>query len=526
MSVLISKELPQAKFPEEVGVSSEKLLELYEKMEETENHGFMVIRHGKIAAQWFREPYSATTPHIMYSVSKSISALAIGFAVNEGIISLDDKVVDYFPEYVPKHCDENLKKLTLRHLITLTAGRNVSPVMSKVKNDWIKIYMKSKSDYAPGEKFSYVNENFHMALAMLRKATGVSAVEFLTPRLFDPLGIPVPFWETDHKGVEAGGWGIYLSATDLAKIALCFLNNGVYEGKQIIPASWISDATVNHKGPKAPVDNGNDYGYGYGIWFRANANHPLRFDGLFGQIAEIYRDHDAVTVIIGGDAPAKSRQLIFDYFPDAFIDEKPTAKGSVKIPAGKPYEILFSEFRSSLEKEINNKTAVFRRWNYLNLIGFPLSVMPSAATYMSRIKGGDINDVSFEFFPDYLRFSWREHQYRYTVDCGMDGKWRITELILTGIPSHAYSSAKWENNNTLLLDIRTSESVGARILEFKINGRKINMKPSSQPDVGIIIDGVRFALKTFVKSDFLTDLIIAFLKKVVEPTYHGHFRRF
>ena len=134
---------------------------------------------------------------------------------------------------------------------------------------------------------------------MLQKVTGISTVEFLTARLFEPLGIPVPVWECDHSGVEVGGWGIFLSATDFAKIALCLLNDGVYDNKQIIPSEWVAQTSVNRKVPKS--DNEEDLGYGYGVWVREGKNPIIRFDGLFGQVAEIYKNYDAVTVVIGGD---------------------------------------------------------------------------------------------------------------------------------------------------------------------------------------------------------------------------------
>ena len=130
MSATVSSELPFALTPEEFVISSEKMLELLREIKQTECHGFMVIRHGKVAVQWFKKPYSAVEPHAMYSVSKSITAIAIGFAVCEGLISLDDKVADYFPEAVPAKSDDNLKKVTLKHLISLTAGRN-SPLEIK-----------------------------------------------------------------------------------------------------------------------------------------------------------------------------------------------------------------------------------------------------------------------------------------------------------------------------------------------------------------------------------------------------------
>lgn len=526
MSAAVSSEFPFARAPEEVGVSSEKMREMLMEMKRTECHGFIVIRHGRIAAQWFRKPYSASEPHAMYSVSKSIAAIAIGFAVSEGLISLDDRVMDYFPEAVPKKCDENLKKVTLRHLITMTAGRGISPLTSKVKNDWIDIFMKSKSSYAPGESFSYVNECFYMALAMLRKVTGVSTVEFLAPRLFEPLGIPAPYWESDQRGIEAGGWGIVLTPIDLAKIAVCFMNDGVYNGKQIIPADWIAESSVNHKGAKAPKQNSYNFGYGYGVWLREGENPPIRFDGLFGQVAEIYKKYDAVVVIVGGDVDVAHRAVMFKYFPESFIDEQPNCEPSDKF--GKPlydtkYEPIFSEYRSPLEREINKRRIVFKKNRLLDLIGFQLSVLPATATFMSKDKAGNITDVSFEFEEDEVVFSWREGDEKNSISCGLDGQWHKSAMKLASAPYTAFACAAWENVNTLKLIIRPQECVCARNLTFTFSDEMVKMKPESDPPIDTILNGVRGLLKAFIKSEAARDRLLDWGKSHVEPIHSGRF---
>ncbi|HZJ77723.1 MAG TPA: serine hydrolase [Clostridia bacterium] len=521
-------ELPCARTPEEVGVSSTKMLEMFKLMEKTDYHGFMVIRHGKIAAQWFRKPYTSTAPHAMYSVSKSISAIAIGFAVSEGLISLDDKVVDFFPEYVPSKCDSDLKKVAIKHLITLSAGRDISPLKSKVKNDWIEIFMKSKSAYTPGENFSYINECFHIALAMLRKVTGVSTVEYLTPRLFEPLEIPVPFWESDHNGVEAGGWGLFLSATDLAKVAICFMNNGVYNGKQVIPQEWIAQALVNRKGPKAKIQNNHNFGYGYGLWIKPGEEPPVRFDGRFGQVAEIYKKYDAVAVIIGGDIHAANRDIIFNYFPESFIDEQPNAEPNEELAQAiskAEYKVLFSEYRSPIENIINDKCITFSKKRVLNMLDFQVSVIPTAATYMSKYRAGNITDVRFNFKSDSVNFSWCEGDETNSIDCGLDGKWRSTKMLLTGVPYTSYAAAAWKNNNTLMLNIRPQESFCARNLKFIFSGNKVKMKPSSDPPIDAILDGVRGTIKSFLKSEKLTDKLLTWGKNYIEPVHSGRFRK-
>ena len=240
MRVLEREYLPRSASPEEAGVSSVAVAAFMEDMKKSgiENHSFLILRHGKVAAECFFAPFTRDTPHAMYSVSKSFTSTAIGFAVEEGLLSLDAKVIDFFPEYRPAQPDEKLEKMTVSHLLTMTSGKNPSLLLDKTKDRWIKDFFNAPWISEPGEMFLYVSENIYMLCAILVRVTGISVTEFLTPRLYEPLGIPVPYWETDHHGVEVGGWGLMLPVEDFAKFTLCYAQNGVYEGKQVIPARW------------------------------------------------------------------------------------------------------------------------------------------------------------------------------------------------------------------------------------------------------------------------------------------------
>ena len=265
-----SKELPRAASPEEVGVSSaltEQFLH-YIKEQNLEFHSFMVIRHGKIAVEWYNEPYTADTSHSMYSVSKTFSATAIGFAVSEGLLSLDDKVLDFFPEYTPKSDSPYFDKLTVRSLITMTSGKQTNTLEEKGKIDWIEDFINSPWVFEPGTQYLYVNENIYMLCAIIHRVAKTSVVDYLMPRLFEPLGIERPFWETDQNGIEAGGWGLYIKTMDLAKVMTCYLHEGKYKNKQILPKEWVKEATVNQIGDIKMPSKDKDCcaGYGYCIW--------------------------------------------------------------------------------------------------------------------------------------------------------------------------------------------------------------------------------------------------------------------
>lgn len=214
--------IPRAESPEAVGVSSGCIKEFIDdlKANNIEMHSLMVIRDGKVAVECYNHPFSANRPHSCYSVSKSVTSTAIGFAVSEGLISLDTLVVDIFPEYRENKKDSYLNQLNIRHLVSMCSGKNVDILKDKGKIDWLDNFMKSPWYAKPGTDFRYVNENIYVLSAIIHKVTGMCIRDYLQPRLFEPLGIDYPFWETDRNGIEAGGWGIYLKTEDIAKIML------------------------------------------------------------------------------------------------------------------------------------------------------------------------------------------------------------------------------------------------------------------------------------------------------------------
>ncbi len=243
-------DLPRAATPEDVGVYADVVEQFidYIQKEQLEFHSLMVLRHGKVAAEWYNEPFDANTKHTMYSVSKSFTATAVGFAVTEGLLSLDDVVTDFFPDYPPRTPHEYFQKMTVRTLLTMTSGKQTDMMANKGKIDWVEDFINSPWVFEPGTEYLYVNENIYMLCAILHRVTKMSVIEYLTPRLFQPLGIETPFWETDPNGVEAGGWGLYITTEDLAKFADCYLHEGKYRGRRVIPKTWAQEATKNQIG--------------------------------------------------------------------------------------------------------------------------------------------------------------------------------------------------------------------------------------------------------------------------------------
>jgi len=483
--------IPRAASPEAVGVSSAALAALVREITESglETHSIMVVRHGKVAFETFRKPYAPQFPHVMFSVSKSVTSCAVGFAVTEGKLSLDDRVADLVPELRGNADDPNLAALTVRHLLTMTSGKQVSVLVDKSKKTWLKDYADAKWSYPPGEGWNYSNENIYILCVIIGKVCGECVVDYLMPRLFEPLGIPRPFWEHDGSGVEAGGWGLYLTTESLAKIMLCYTQGGVFQGEQVIPASWVAESgkvQVRQK-DDYPNEFGN-FGYGYCFW-KNPMGDSFRADGVFSQFGIMFPEYDACVVTTGGQMNAnETLKAFFRHFPAAFEesgDRKPEM-----IPDLPEYPILMPSPRNmALEYELEDKILYFPvllRDEVPKRMGFPISIMPMAVFFMSADKAGGINQIRLRFTQDACKFSWSEGEERNTVLCGMDGRVRKCLVTLGGIEFTVACSAAWEGQHKLHIWIRPLNSVAERRLSFTFRGRQVIMMPRSTPSLATI----------------------------------------
>ncbi len=525
--------LKRADFPEQVGVSSKDILAFIEDLSQSgiEAHSFMVLRHGKVAFETWRDPYTPDTPHIMFSVSKSVTSIAAGFAIEEGYFSLDTKLLDVFPEYRPQKHDAMLEKITVRHLLTMTAGKNVSLLADKSKNQWLKDYFEAPWYADPDDDlWMYISENTYMICAIIHRTTGMSVIDFLTPRLFEPLGYArVPFWETDADGVEAGGWGLYLTTEELAKFILCCRNGGKYEGKQVIPAHWIEEATKTQAANLRFRDEDNRAGYGYFFWKNGVVPNSYRADGMFSQFGIIFEDFDAEFIITSCEInEQKTRDCIWRHFPAAFIDDSDD-KGIYTALSSKLHMEPLKELpmlpHSPLESMIAGRPISFKKPKLLNTINFPVSMLPLASVYMSADRAGNIDNVVFGFSGDECTMDWDEGKAHNRIVCGMDGIARNTPMHLAGINYTARSTAAWEDTNTLSVWCRPLEGVCQRRWKFIFKeDNHVDAIPASVPNSKSLIDYLIDGMDEFVDSKLLSRAAQKASKnvyKLVEPVHKG-----
>ncbi|GGJ22071.1 serine hydrolase domain-containing protein [Deinococcus roseus] len=301
--------------PESQGLASQAISAFLSRLQQDqlETHSFMLLRHGQVIAEGWWAPYQSDLQHQMYSVSKSFTSTAIGFAVQEGILSVNDTLVSFFPEDLPEKPGDNLKAMTLKDLLTMTCGHDQEPWSDQ--KDWMKFALSWPVPHVPGTHFLYNSIGTYMVGAAVQKATGQTLVEYLTPRLFEPLGFATPRWEMGPEGWNMAGWGLFLRTEELAKWGQMMLQKGQWAGQQLLSESWIEEASSDHTGLGEDLNSDWNQGYGYQMW---RCRHgAYRADGAFGQFCVILPEQDAVVVLTSGES--KRTDLILQAIWDELL---------------------------------------------------------------------------------------------------------------------------------------------------------------------------------------------------------------
>ena len=289
--------------PEAQGISSSAVLNFVNRIEQDiqELHSFMLLRHGAVAAEGWWSPYRPERPHMLFSLSKSFTSSAIGLAVAEGRLSVEDAVVSFFPKETPKEIGPNLAAMRIRHLLSMSTGHaedSLGRVARQRSRNWVKNFLSLAVEHEPGAHFVYNSGATYMLSAILQKVTGQKLLDYLTPRLFEPLGIQDAAWEVCPLGINTGGWGLSIKTEDIARFGQMYLQDGAWNGQQILPAAWVLDATTKHISNGSKPDSDWEQGYGYQFW-RCQHN-AYRGDGAFGQYCVVMPEQDAVLAITSG----------------------------------------------------------------------------------------------------------------------------------------------------------------------------------------------------------------------------------
>ena len=302
--------------PESQGISSSALLAFVEEADQKLDalHSIMIVRHGRVVMEGWWAPYAASEPHMMFSLSKSFTSTAVGLAIADGKISVDDTVLSFFPDDAPPDPSANLKAMRIRDLLTMTTGHHDDDIKGfpfGADENLVKRFLALPVAHKPGTFFVYNTPASYMLSAIVQKVTGQTVLDYLRPRLFDPLGIQDPAWEASKHGISMGGFGLSVRTEDIARFGQLYLQNGKWEEKQLVPAEWVADATSRHVSNGSSPTSDWEQGYGYQFW---RARHGFyRGDGAHGQFCLVLPQHDTVIAITSGTRDMASvMNLVWD----------------------------------------------------------------------------------------------------------------------------------------------------------------------------------------------------------------------
>lgn len=308
MTTTSPRRLPRTA-PERAGVDPAALADLVHRLDAQGGaHSLMVLRHGSVVAEAWWAPHAPEHRHQMFSVSKAFTAVAVGLAVAEGRLTLDDRVVDLLPDDAPADPGPHLRAMRVRHLLTMTSGHAADSLRAAERRRdrpagrWVQAVLADPVEHEPGTRFVYDTGATYLLSAILHRLTGERLLDYLRPRLLEPLGVHGATWEQDPDGIDLGGTGLAVTTEDLAAFGELLLRRGRWGDRRLVPEGWV-DAATAWQVDSAPQQWDADWqlGYGYQFW-RCTPPGAFRADGAFGQLAVVWPEHDAVVVLTSGSA--------------------------------------------------------------------------------------------------------------------------------------------------------------------------------------------------------------------------------
>jgi len=441
--------LPRAT-PESQGIASSAILKFVEAVESQihELHSFMLLRHGKVVAEGWWSPYGREYPHLLFSLSKSFTSTAIGLAISEGILSLDDQVISFFPDEAPAEPNEHLAAMQIRHLLTMSTGQANDTWLNMIgrpDGNWVKGFFEVPVVEAPGTNFVYNNGATHLLAAIIQKVTGMKLVDYLEPRLFEPLGITNATWKESPQGIAGGGIGLSLKTEDVARFGQMYLDKGMWQGKRVLSEAWITEATVTRI---ATVGIEADWSQGYGYQFWRSRHNGYRGDGVFGQWCIVMPEQDAVMAITAGIDLFDSQlplNLVWDILLPAIgqaaLPDDVTAQDTLSAKlAGLTMQPVQGQAQSPLIPQISGRTYAIEA-NELNLEAITLSFSESGCNIRFKTAAGEE-----------------------TIHCGY-GSWQRGDitlfsqpLLFNRIPARVAASGAWTAEDTFTMIFRLYET--------------------------------------------------------------------
>jgi len=455
-----SADLPRSK-PEAQGISSAAILEFLEAADQVDAmNSFMLIRHGQVVAEGWWTPYRASARHSLYSLSKSFTSTAVGLAVADGKLSVDDTVLKFFPEDAPANPSNTLKAMRVSDLLRMSTGHQSEPGRTD-EAPWVKTFLAHPVPFKPGTHFLYNTSGTYMQSAIVQKVTGQTVLDYLGPRLFEPLGIEGATWEKSPQGISTGGYGLSIRTEDIAKFGQLLLQKGKWNDKQLVPAAWIEAATARQTSNGSNPDSDWDQGYGYQFW---RCRHgAYRGDGAFGQYCVVLPEQDAVIAITSG---VKNMQGILDLAWDKLLP----AMQSSALPANDGAEQKLRQKLSSLTVKLPDSSGQPAKIAGKKFV-FPANDLKLESLVLEQGAGGQETLT--------LRINGAEQR----IACGQ-GKWQEGKAAWDKLPEQPVATASGWSDGTFTAKVCFYEAPFYLTLRLKPNGDEISF--NSEMNVGFL----------------------------------------
>ncbi len=450
--------LPHAA-PESQGISSKAISSFLAAADSgiRELHSFMLLRHGQVLAECWWHPYTPRRPHMLFSLSKSFTSTAVGMAVAEGRLSVDDTLISFFPDDLPKKVSPNLAAMKVRHLLSMVTGQSADTVERLHRrggSNWVRSFLALPVENVPGAPFVYNSGASFMLSAIVQKLTGQTLLDYLHPRLFEPLGIHNPTWESAPGGINCGGWGLSITTEDIAKFGQLYLQKGVWNGQRLLPEEWVTAATSKQVSNDSNKEVDWKQGYGYQFW-RCQHN-AYRGDGAFGQFCIVLPEQDAVIAITAGvEAMQPVLNLVWQHLLPA-LDKAP-------LPAD-----------DAAAQNLARQVGQFSLLPPQGAQSSPLAALISKKVYQVDPNPVKVSALSFDFTPQGCQVSIVQGKRRkHTFACGY-GAWIEGYTSLTSRdPRAIFASGVWADEQTFVITLRYVETPFTQTVTCQFTGGQL-----------------------------------------------------
>ena len=528
--------------PEQEGVRSTGLLNMFASISADRRinpHSAVILRNGRLISKADWAPYTSALPHVSHSLAKSVTGMAIGIAIGEKLLSVTETLGEIF-----NSVEKNVREVTIHDLLTMSSGVRFNEAGSLISKNWLESFLTSDVLFEHGTAFHYNSMNSYMLSAALCRRSGASLSEYVSQRLFTPMGINNFYWEKCPSGIEKGGWGLYLSIYDYAKLGQLWLQKGLWNDTQLIPADWINTSSSLQIAHKELCSDG----YGYQVWL---GRHGTIFSGMFGQLVYVVPKQSMVIALTAGsenlfpcgyalkhidqflDKPENFRRAPFAHF--SYAETASLRKSLASAKFGVPLELskkssIFARMKSLLTKNNNFPTDLFDGIE-VKLEKNRAAILPLLIQIMEGCFGTGIEKITFTVKGNqfYMRADFKDSSV--TIPIGTEAPSEFSYKGYT-VSTHAFFTTDEDDLPVLKVQLYFLETTCTKILKFIFFDNGVTLKIRESPALYQALDEASLlavpqlgnGLRRTLEAVLETDIADYKIKSFIEPTISGKYQ--